>query len=164
MRHRPTDRCGALLGALLLACGLLLPCAVRAQEAGGLPDQLSVIAGVRFEGVRQLRVKDLRAANLKTRRPSRLPWATRPALRFDYLRADTATIVATYRHYGFLDAHASWRFEPTRDPEAVRVVFQVREGPRTRIADVTLEGVTEFHDRELRRALLARVEIGRAHV
>ncbi len=157
MRHRPTDRCGALLGALLLACGLLLPCAVRAQEAGGLPDQLSVIAGVRFEGVRQLRVKDLRAANLKTRRPSRLPWATRPALRFDYLRADTATIVATYRHYGFLDAHASWRFEPTRDPEAVRVVFQVREGPRTRIADVTLEGVTEFHDRELRRALLARV-------
>lgn len=157
MRRRPTDRVGAPLGALLLALLLLIPCGVAAQDASELPDQLRVIAGVRFEGLRHLRAKDLRAANLKTRRPSRLPWATRPSLRSDYLRADTSTIVATYRHYGFLDARASWRFETTRDPEAVRVVFVIDEGPRTRIGSVALEGVSEFHDRELRRALLARV-------
>ena len=157
MRLRPIECVRALLGALTALLILVTwPVAVAAQDDGELPDQLRVIAGVRFEGLHHLRAKDLRASNLKTRGPGRLPWAEKPSLRLDYLRADTAAIVATYRHYGFLDARARWRFQSTRDPAAVKVVFVIEEGPRTRIAQVALEGVTEFHDRELRRVLLAR--------
>jgi regulator of sigma E protease len=152
--HRVRPGPARVLTALLIL--VTWPVAVAAQDDGELPEQLRVIAGVRFEGLHHLRAKDLRASNLKTRGPGRLPWAEKPSLRLDYLRADTAAIVATYRHYGFLDARARWRFQSTRDPAAVKVVFVIEEGPRTRIAQVALEGVTEFHDRELRRVLLAR--------
>ncbi|MFM8560142.1 MAG: POTRA domain-containing protein [bacterium] len=131
---------------------------VSAQVEGELPEQLRLVGGVRFKGMRHLGGKELKAANLKTRKPSRLPWRDKPSLRMDFLRADTAAIVALYRHYGYLDARARWRFEPTGDPAAVRVVFEVEEGPRSRISEVALAGVTAFPESELRRSLLVRPE------
>lgn len=125
-------------------------------RTGDLPDQLRSIAAVRFEGQKGLGRRDLKAANLKTRRPSRLPWKNRPSLRIDYLRADTAAIANLYRHYGYLDARAQWRLESTREPGAARVVFVIHEGLRSRVRSVVLLGVSAYPERELRRALLAR--------
>ena len=107
-----------------------------AQGGGELPDQLRVIADVRFVGLDHLGKRELKFANIKTRRPSRLPWRERPALRLDYLRADTSAIVALYRHYGYLDARAQWTLESTRDPSAARVVFVIQEGERSRVTSV----------------------------
>ncbi|MFM8559741.1 MAG: outer membrane protein assembly factor, partial [bacterium] len=107
-------------------------------------------------GMHHLGRRELKAANLKTHRPGRLPWRERPSLRMDYLRADTASIAALYRHYGFLDARARWVLESTRDPEAARVVFVIDEGQRSRIATLDLQGVNVFHEREVERVLLAQ--------
>jgi outer membrane protein insertion porin family len=130
--------------------------ALRAQAAGDLPEQLRVIADVRFRGTKHLGKRQLKEARLKKHDPSRLPWRERPTLRLDYLRADTASITALYRHYGYLDATAQWVIESTPDPEAARVVFVVHEGGRSKIKDVKLEGVHVFKPHELARALLAR--------
>lgn len=145
-----------LAGLLLAAGGWLAPSPAFAQGGSELPDQLRVIADVRFNGLDHLGKRELKFANLKTRRPSRLPWRERPALRLDYLRADTSAIVALYRHYGYLDARAQWTLESTRDPSAARVVFVVHEGARSRVSTVALVGVQVFHERELSRALLAQ--------
>jgi outer membrane protein insertion porin family len=130
--------------------------AAGAQSAGELPDQLRVIAGVRFQGMKHLGKRQLKAANLKTRRPSSLPWRERPSLRLDYLRSDTASIAALYRHYGYLDARAHWRLESTHDPTAAKVVFVIEEGPRSHVGSVVLAGVHAFKEHELNRMLLAQ--------
>ncbi|MEQ1834122.1 MAG: BamA/TamA family outer membrane protein, partial [Candidatus Eisenbacteria bacterium] len=145
-------RTAALVVALLLAG----PHPARAQAAGELPDQLRVIADVRLRGLDRLGRRQLKVANLKTRRPSRLPWRERPSLRLEYLRADTAAIANLYRHYGYLDATARWVLESTGDPTAARVVFVIDEGRRSRISTIALDGVSAFPERELRRALLAQ--------
>lgn len=153
---RPRTASEVLLAALLAALTLSLPAGVAAQSGGELPEQLRVIAGVRFRGFKHLGRHQLKSANLKTRHPSSLPWRERPSLRLDYLRADTASIATLYRHYGYLDARAHWVLEPTHDPTAARVVFVVEEGLRSRVAAVTLEGVHVFPERELKRTLLAQ--------
>lgn len=151
------SRLGSWWPALLVAALAVVPGGVRTAAAQSeLPDQLRVISGVSFRGLHHLGRRELKAANLKTRPPSPLPWRERPALRMDYLRADTSSIAALYRHYGFLDARATWVLESTRDPEAARVVFLVEEGPRSRIATVDVQGVTVFHEREVERVLFAQ--------
>lgn len=145
-------RCLALVAALLLP----FPAAAPAQVQGELPEQLRTIAEVQVRGMKKLPRRTLKQANLKTRRPSLLPWRDKPSLRLDYLRADTAAIASLYRHHGYLDARVHWVIEPTRDPSAARVVFTVTEGPLSRVATVELSGVTAFHEREVRRVLLAR--------
>ncbi len=152
----PSGRRGRSRIAILAALALLSPAASLAQLQGELPDQLRLISGVRYQGMHRLGGRELKAANLKTRRPSRLPWRERPSLRLDYLRADTASIAALYRHHGYLDARVRWVLESTNDPSSARVVFVIEEGGRSGVAHVTLAGVTAFHDRELRRELLAR--------
>lgn len=127
-----------------------------AQSDSELPEQLRTIAEVRYVGMHKLHKGDLKQANLKTRRPSHLPWRDKPSLRMDYLRADTAAIAALYRHHGYLDTRVRWGIESTRDPSAARVVFIIEEGPRSKVADVRLSGVTAFHEREVRRILLAK--------
>ena len=87
---RPRTASEVLLAALLAALTLSLPAGVAAQSGGELPEQLRVIAGVRFRGFKHLGRHQLKSANLKTRHPSSLPWRERPSLRLDYLRADTA--------------------------------------------------------------------------
>ncbi|MEO5989074.1 MAG: BamA/TamA family outer membrane protein [Candidatus Eisenbacteria bacterium] len=121
-----------------------------------MPDPLRAIASVHFEGQKGLGRKALKAANLKTRKPSRLPWKPRRSLRLDYLRSDTAAIANLYRHYGYLDAHAVWRLEPTSQPGAARVVFVIEEGQRSHVRNVVLNGLHAFTQRELQRSLLAR--------
>lgn len=125
-------------------------------RANELPDQLRTIASVRFEGQKGLGRKELKAANLKTRAPSRLPWKPPRSLRIDYLRSDTSAIANVYRHYGYLDTHVEWRLEPTSKVGAARVVFVVREGQRSHLREVSLTGVHVYTERELRRSLLAR--------
>ncbi len=155
MNPRAASR-ARLPACLLAALVALVPAEPRAQSPGELPEQLRVLADVRFQGLRRLGRRELRAANLKTRKPSLWPWRERPAIRLDYLRADTAAIATLYRHYGYLDARAHWVLESTRDPGAARVVFVIEEGNRARVGTVTLTGVTAFHEREIKRELLAR--------
>ena len=144
---------------LAAACVLGLLAGVgplHAQPGGDLPEQLRVIADVRFKGNKHLGKRQLKEAHLKTHDPSSLPWHERPTLRMDYLRADTAAITALYRHYGYLDASAHWVIESTPDPEAARVVFVVEEGGRAKISTVKLAGVHEFKPHEITRTLLAK--------
>lgn len=155
MNPRAASR-ARLPACVLAALVALFPAEARAQAPGDLPEQLRVLADVRFQGMRRLGRRELKAANLKTRKPSLWPWRERPAIRLDYLRADTAAIATLYRHYGYLDARTHWVLESTRDPAAARVVFVIEEGQRSRVGEVELTGVTAFHDRELRRELLAR--------
>jgi outer membrane protein assembly complex protein YaeT len=147
---------GALaLVAAAWTASLAVP-AVRAQDAGELPDELRTVAGVRFHGLHHLGVRQLRAAGLRTRRPSRLPWREKPLVRRDYLRADSAAIVSLYRHYGYLDTRVGVELLPGRDPRSAIVQFDVTEGPVSRISKVELAGVNNAPENELRRALLAQ--------
>jgi outer membrane protein insertion porin family len=152
-QRAPTTVLATLLG--FIACAPFVA-PVHAQPGGDLPEQLRVIADVRFRGTKHLGKRQLKEARLKTHDPSYLPWRERPTLRVDYLRADTAAITALYRHYGYLDARAHWVIESTPDPEAARVVFVVEEGGRSKISEVKLEGVHEFKPHELTRSLLAK--------
>ena len=160
--RRGRDRGLATRGALAAfaaACALALLAGVAplgAQPTGDLPEQLRVIADVRFRGNKHLGPGKLKEAHLKTHEPSRLPWRERPTLRLDYLRGDTAAITALYRHYGYLDASASWVIESTPDPEAAQVVFLIHEGGCSKIKDVKLEGVHEFKLKELTRSMLSK--------
>src|SRR5262249_29464326 len=156
LSRRGARRTGARLATALALCVALAPMPARAQPGGDLPEQLRFIHAVRFKGLKHLGRRELKAALLKTRNPSRFPWRERPTLRLDYLRADTAAIAALYRHYGYLDARAHWVIESTREPDAARVVFVIEEGPRSRISEVKLDGVHAFHGHELARQLLAR--------
>lgn len=158
-RLRPVSAAFALTSALavLLSFGVAPSWAQTPEGRGGeLPEQLRTIAQVRFEGMKGLGGRELKAANLKTRKPSRLPWKDRPSLRLDYLRADTSAIANLYRHYGYLDCHVVWRLESTERPSAARVVFVVQEGQRSRLASVLILGAEAYPERDLRRALLAR--------
>jgi outer membrane protein assembly factor BamA len=145
-------RVAAALVALLVASA---PAPARAQ-GDALPEELRTIAGVRFEGLHRLGRRQLSAAGLRTRRPSRLPWRERPTLRRDYLRADSAAIVSLYRHYGYLDAAVEVRLQPGHDPRSAIVVFDVQEGSRTRVGTLAVDGVGVFSQSEVRRPLLAQ--------
>jgi len=155
-----TSRSAAL--AFLLAVAVpALPGTARAQDE--LPEQLRVIADVKFKGMKHLGgghwwlpfggINVPKTANLHTRRPSRFPWRAKPPLRLDYLRADTAAIATLYHHYGYLDASAMWTIESTRDPNAARVIFHVHEGPRSKVSTVTLTGLHAFPEKDLRKNL-----------
>ena len=63
----------ASAACLLAALAVLAPGVARAQGGGELPEQLRVIASVKYQGMKKLGGRELKSANLKTRRPSRLP-------------------------------------------------------------------------------------------
>lgn len=146
-RGAPAPGLAALL--VIAAAGLAAPAA--AQTA--LP--LSTVGDVRFEGRKRVPANRIHPV-LKTRRPSLLPWADRPPLRFDYLRADTFAIATLYRQSGYLDVEVGWRLDPHRRPNAQTVTFVIREGERSRIRTVELTGVTAYPVDQLRRRLYAR--------
>lgn len=147
-----TLRRAVLLAALLVASWTT---AARAQSEG-LPDELQTIASVRLEGTKHVHKRALWSANLKTRRPSRLPWHEKPPLRLDFLRADTAAIASLYRHYGYLDARAHWRLSASKDSNAVHVVFVIEEGERSLVQEVQLDGVHVYPENQLRKSLFAQ--------
>src|SRR5262249_9200361 len=135
--HRPAlRRFAAAVLAASAWCASLAAADLRAQPSGDLPEQLRVIAEVRFRGTKHLGRRELKAAHLKTRNPSRSRGAGRPTRRQDSRRAAPAAIPALYRHYGYLDARAHWLLESTPDPEAAAVVFVVEEGRRSKVAEV----------------------------
>lgn len=128
---------------------------MRAQTID-LPEDLRSVRDVRFIGLKALGKKQLKGANLKTRKPSILPWRDKPTLRRDYLLADSAAIVSLYRHYGYLDARVRVLLEAGADPRASRVVFTIREGPLSRVDSLAFSGLTAYSERDLRRSLLAQ--------
>lgn len=156
MRQRLDSRAAALaLGLALLAAA---PPA-RAQETE-LPEELRTIESVRYTGLRAISTRQLvKGASLRTRRPSALPWRDRPALRRDYLRADSTAIVGFYRHYGYLDTRVRVTLLPSKDARSTKVVFEVTEGPRTTIERVDLTGVIAYPEKDLRRSLLSQPRV-----
>jgi outer membrane protein insertion porin family len=145
-----------VLAATALAVAAIaasLPGRGRAQE--GFVAELKTVAAVKLEGRRRVSASELRAV-LKTRSSGRWPWSDRVPLRLDFLRADTASITAVYRRHGHLDAEVGFRIEPRRDPTGARVVFTIREGPRSDIRSVGFAGVTAYPEAELRKRIYAR--------
>ena len=114
-----------------------------------------MVADVRLTGLRHVSGKEVRAV-LKTRPPSWLPWREKPALRRDFLRADTLAIESVCRRHGFLDARARARITAGQRPREAIVTYVVDEGPRSRVGIVTLTGVQSYPVDQLRRQLLAR--------
>ncbi len=140
--------------ALAAVCVVLLM-GPRGAHAADLPTELTTVAEVKFEGRHAVRPKELRAA-IKTRNSSRILFRERPLLRLDFLRADTVAIENVYHQHGYLDARATYRLSPAKDPSQVIVTFVIEEGRRTKIGRVDLVGVTVMPADPLRRKLFAR--------
>jgi len=137
---------------------VLLATPVRGQQM--LPGELRVVADVRLSGLHHVKAKEVRAV-LKTRLPSRWPWAEKPALRMDFLRADTLAVESVCRRHGFLDARAHAKITQGQSPREAIVTFVVEEGKASRIGSVTFTGVTAYPVDQLKKRLLARA--GRAY-
>ncbi len=149
-------RFGVLAGVLMaVVIGAAVAACAMPARAADLPTELTTVAEVKFEGRHSVKQKELRAA-LKTRTSARLLFRDRPLLRLDFLRADTAAIENVYHQHGYLDARATYRLEPARDPAQVIVIFAIEEGRRTKIGRVDLDGVTAMPRDPLRRKLFAR--------
>jgi outer membrane protein assembly complex protein YaeT len=146
--------------ALVFACALIAGAPGARAQSLDLPEELRTIESVQYKGLRALsRRKLVKGTSLRTRRPSVFPWRERPTLRRDYLRADSSSIVGLYRHYGYLRTTVRVRLLPAHDARSTRVVFEVSEGPRTRIERVELHDVTAYPPHELLRSLLSRPRV-----
>ena len=104
MPPRRRDRARVLI-SLTLACAFAALPARAADVLGDLASELKKIGSVRLEGRHRVPARAIWDA-LKTRRPSPWPWAERPTLRLDFLRADIEAIAFVYRQHGYLDAYA----------------------------------------------------------
>src|SRR5262245_53400831 len=145
---------------MALGTGILGMLATPAGAQQMLPGELRVVTEVRLQGLHHVKAKEVRAV-LKTRLPSRWPWAVKPALRVDFLRADTLAVESVCRRHGFLDARAHARVTQGRSPREAIVTFEVEEGKASRIGSVTFTGVASYPADQLRKRLLARP--GRAY-
>jgi outer membrane protein insertion porin family len=126
---------------------------VAFAQANLQPD-FTRVARVVFKGRQNVKPAELLLA-MKTRRPSALPWADRPILREDFVRNDTLAIAAVYRRHGYLDARVAYRIEPAGEGLA-RVVFTIREGRRSVVSAVRVEGSSAYPEAALLRRLSAR--------
>src|SRR5262249_5506320 len=143
-----------------LGTGILGMLATPAGSQQMLPGELRVVADVRLSGLHHIKAKEVRAV-LKTRLPSRWPWAEKPALRMDFLRADTLAIESVCRRHGYLDARAHARITQGQSPREAVVTFFVEQGRASRIGSVSFTGVTAYPVDPLKKRLLARP--GRAY-
>jgi outer membrane protein assembly complex protein YaeT len=126
-----------------------------ARAADEFLNELKTVGAVHLEGCRSVGQREIRSA-LKTRAGSRWPWGREPALRLDFVRADTAAIAALYHHHGFLDVEVNYLLASARRRDQVVVAYRIREGPRSRIARVVLVGVRNYPVEQLERKLWAR--------
>src|SRR2546426_391424 len=138
---------------LALTLAVLIPVSVRAQK--NFPSGLKPIAAVRLEGRRRVPAKELWVV-LKTRRPSFFPWRERPVVRLDFLSADARAIEQVYRQHGYLDAHAEYRLDSGRDPNAAIVTFTIQAGPQSRVSALEFTGVHAVPEEALRKKLYLR--------
>ncbi len=125
----------------------------RAQDE--LLNELKAVNSVRLVGARSVGQREIRKL-LKTRAEAFWPWSRAPALRLDFLRADTAAIALLYRHRGFLEARADYSVSTSRRRDQVDVTFHIHEGQRSRIASVALEGADHLAVEPLLKKLWAR--------
>ena len=154
-RRRAAPGRARALAVAALACAGALAASPAAAARGDLESQLKSVASVELRGRHAVSARDIKAV-LKTRTPSRLPWASRPPLRYDFLSADVSAIELLYRQHGYLDVEVRDSVAPARDPGRVRVFFLVREGPRSRIESVSFEGAAAVPHDALRHGLYAR--------
>lgn len=133
----------------------LAPGRARGQE--DVTTQLQSVGDVRIDGNRRLSDGAIRAV-LKTRGGFTWPWAERPLLRWDFVHADTAAIQMLYRQHGFLDTRVTADVSARPGGREVDVVFHVREGERSVIRRVELEGIEHANPAAIRRRLLAEPE------
>ena len=145
---------------MVLGAGILAVLATPTHGQQMLPGELRVVAEVRLNGLHHVKAKEVRAV-LKTRLPSMWPWAEKPALRMDFLRADTLAIESVCRRHGFLDARAHAKVTQGENPREAIVAFQIEEGKASHIGSVTFTGVAAYPADQLRKRLLARP--GRAY-
>jgi outer membrane protein insertion porin family len=154
-RRQETGRSRRGAARAVLAVVVVAAFATVARSQSLLPGELSVVSDVRVTGLRHVSGKEVRAV-LKTRLPSAWPWAEKPALRMDFLRADTLAIESVCRRHGFLDARAHAKLAPGRNPREAIVTFEVEEGQRSKIGAVAFTGVESYPADQLRKRLLSR--------
>lgn len=133
----------------------LIATPVRAAAESEFPTELQQVDRIRFEGRHHVAEKELRAA-MKTQTPSVLPWRDRPVLRLDFLRADTAAIVAVYRQYGYLDAQAGVQVRSMKPVGHAELMYRIREGERTYTGAVEFSGVHAVPEGLLRQKIYTR--------
>ncbi len=134
---------------------MLLGPAPLARAATSLPNELTSVAGVRFEGRRHVNAKDLKKA-LKTRASGHILSRQMPVLRMDFLGADVQAIEDVYHQHGYLDVAAGYELVPGHDAGTVIVRFKIIEGRQTHIGRIDLTGVTAIQGDALRRLLFAK--------
>ncbi|MBI4051891.1 MAG: outer membrane protein assembly factor BamA [Elusimicrobia bacterium] len=72
------------------------------------------------------------------------------------LKEDTAKILATYHDKGFIDAQVEQTVAPTNKPNQVEITFQIVEGPKAKIKEVFLEGVSAFKPKKVIKQMANR--------
>ncbi len=108
-----------------------------------------VIGRLQFEGNRALKDADLtKATSLKPNNP-----LTRPAV-----QADVARIVALYRRQGRYDAQVTPK-TIERGEGRVDLLFEIREGAKTRVKRVAFAGNSAFSEQRL-KAVITTTESG----
>ena len=77
-------------------------------------------------------------------------------LKYDRLFQMPREIEAYYRENGYADIRV--RLDLVREKEGVRAVFDVREGPKTSVGDVRIEGTSLYPSEALARELVSRAD------
>jgi outer membrane protein insertion porin family len=77
-------------------------------------------------------------------------------LRDERLSSIRSELLALYQAEGFYDAAVDFRSTPLKEPHRVALHVDIREGPPTRIAEITFSGNAVFKDKQLRRVMKSK--------
>ncbi len=117
-----------------------------------------VVTKIEFLGNRKVADKDLEAA-IQSRGTKRLPFATLHFLDSDVAATDEARIERYYRSRGFYDAHVDgWRFAASNQLGRGKLGFIVREGARTYVKELRVEGLEALPEED-RRYILRKLPL-----
>ena len=109
------------------------------------------VAALRFEGVEQVPVAELRAA-LTTKQGGRIPFSKKPGFKREELARDVKRVQAFYADRGYPDGKVTGvDVDLDEKRSLVRITVKVHEGQPVRIAGVRLEGFEAVPARPRRR-------------
>jgi outer membrane protein insertion porin family len=95
---------------------------------------------------------------MKTKERSILRPFRKSAFRRDFLQADIESILGLYKRHGHLKAKIdSQSVEKVKEGKAVRVYLSIREGPKTLVDAVSLEGVSVLRETKVSKGLRLRI-------
>jgi len=129
----------------------------RVEAAGG---ELLIVHDVTPGSKHNVKTVDFRgltafsSLDMKTRLAVREGVPFFSLLKYDRLFTMPRVIENAYRENGYADVQV--RLELVREKEGVRAVFDIREGPRTAVEAVRIEGATLFPTEDLTRELANR--------